>query len=1316
MIQLKLFKIKGDPDSAIFIDLYDTEPIKLTLSIEDITTADASSVFSKTFRVPATRNNNEFFKNVFEIDGIDYDVTVKKPAEILVDGAEFKSGHIRLQRIYVNGDQDKTDYELLFLGETRDLSSAISDKRMCDLVMTDFNWDGLPVSYSNADDFLGAPGYNQIIQSWAAYPSPVTSNGTPITPSITNGYADGDILFPLINHGNNYNEAGVVQEAEISLAQGSGKPFIQSSHPLATTRMKPMIRAKRIWDQIFEDAGYTYSSEFLDSDLFHQMYLSAFGNNESIGMDVDQNTGTVFNSVNQFTTGSAPREFMYNPTVGSNVGNAFHIGSPGTGSYFVCPPGGQAGLGPDDNYYIMNASAEITARAEFEPGDNGNTPFPTRVTLCKVNNLGSFTGAIILAQGNLQFQGFTSTITWDSRNGGYQPGPGDILQVFYEPDSNLIADTWLIENSQWNCTAAPGDYYSPLDLDCEYNQIDYIKDVLTMFRLVMQPDAKRPNNFIIEPWQDFIGSGKTYDWSEKINLAKDQILEPLFNTQSQEIEFTMQEDEDFINTFHQDNNKHAYGWLRFNSNNELLKGKRDIEVKGIAPTPLDQIEHGNAAHPYPQFILPSIHTHDDDTAANEHVPIKPKSRFLFYNGLQEITVNQYKWWLQASASQKYEQDYWPLVSPYSDWPIQQTSLNLNFSNDTRYYISPNPGTGYFDQGDTLYDAYWSRYINSLYNKFSRRLTATFTLNNVDLQDFAFNDVIFVNGKYYRPEKIIDVQVGATTEVKCQLITLKDQRPIWLPDPLSGFSAITYNNNCIGASGNIQITTDGTPPFTWELQESGAQGTVNFPLDQSPYTFVIDAPVGTDTLTVTDALGRSAVIQVNVPESTATEITRTVTFTNPTSCEDPCNGTIDVVASGGTGPYTIAWNEQTFSGFNLTGVCPGQYLYNITDANGCVSDEFSITLECDDLQTNWNVQILNDQCNTAGPLLVATIPDPVGIVPGSSIITLNETDGCYLVIDTTIDPANYTYLADYTDCVTCQAALPPPSNSWYVENCNDATFTYVPNNVVVQLQPGNVVEVTVGGVTGCYEVMYESIEQPLYVFGQVYDNCTTCSVPGYGYYAYACDTSSFPPTVFQSATQLNINGVYKISTGPYTGICVSIISLQQTPFGESLDPFEYTDCDDCQGITPPPVQTCTEIYTSIAPAFGTYIFNGSSFTWSLPGQGATSVCAEANSVVILSGTATVTATTNNCTAPRACRIEPSPLTYTVEDCETGTLWTMDTQGSQFALGDVIQYYQNTGAIGARYCGTIRPISQPTVNAYLANNFVSYFCGDSIHCAQ
>jgi len=120
MIQLKVYKqgtpeINGIIDEAgsLYLDLYETEPIKLTLSIEDITNADASSVFSKTFRVPATRDNNEFFENAYGIDGIDFDVTVKNQAEIIVDGAEFREGHIRLQKIYTNDDLDRIDYELL---------------------------------------------------------------------------------------------------------------------------------------------------------------------------------------------------------------------------------------------------------------------------------------------------------------------------------------------------------------------------------------------------------------------------------------------------------------------------------------------------------------------------------------------------------------------------------------------------------------------------------------------------------------------------------------------------------------------------------------------------------------------------------------------------------------------------------------------------------------------------------------------------------------------------------------------------------------------------------------------------------------------------------------------------------------------------------------------------------------------------------------------------------------------------------------------------------------------------------------------------
>ena len=1225
MIQLKLFKTQGDPDSAIFIDLYDTEPIKLTLSIEDITTADASSVYSKTFRVPASRNNNQFFKNAFEIDGIDYDVTIKKPAEILVDGAEFKSGHIRLQRIYTNGDQDKIDYELLFLGETRDFSSAIGDKTMCIIQMTDFNWQNLPQNYTNAADFTGPFGYSAITSSWNAYDG---TNGT-----ITSGYADGDLLFPLIDHGNTYDEGDPLQGTIQLGATGQGiRSFTHQANSLALTRLKPMIRAKRVWDQIFEDAGYTYSSTFLNSDQFHQMYLSAFGNNEQVGMAIGQTTGNIFTSQDFTGAGNDVENYMYNPQVTGNVSGNFNVNNSNNGSYFVVPS-----TATTDSYYIMSASAEVDG--SVENSNYTNSPVAAAVQIVVVNNIGG-TIQNVLASGNYTFNNNTTSVTWDSRNGGYQPVAGDIIQVWINASSSVI-DYSSANNCHWNCTASPGDYYAPLDLDCEYKQIDYIKDVLTMFRLVMQPDAKRPNNFIIEPWQEFIGSGKTYDWSHKLVQNKDVQLEPLFNTQSQEIEFTFQEDDDLINKFHQDNNKHAYGWLRFNSNNELLKGKRDVEVMGIAPTPIDQINYGSAGvHPYPQFILPNI---IEVTGENfERLPIKSKSRFLFYNGLQNITTPQDEWYLNNDGGTATVQDQWPLVSPYSDWPVQGSSLNLNFSNDTRYYINPTPGQGYFDQGSTLYDSFWSRYINSLYNKFSRRLTGTFTLNNVDLQEFAFNDVIFINGKYFRPEKIIDVQVGATTEVKVQLITLKDQRPVWLLEPLDGFSAVSFNNNCTGATGSIQITTNGTPNFSWELIESGDTGTFTAPTGQAPYTFIIDAPVGTDTLIVTDSLGRTATIQVDVPASQATPITSTFTSFNPTVCSDDegqCNGSIQVTVNGAVSPAVTYWiGEPGATGNTRINLCEGTYQYYVVDANGCESDVVTVVLECEDLSTNYQLQVLNDECATVGPLIVVNILDEVSIIPGTTVITLNETGNCYKVLNTTELAYTYTYDAQFTDCETCLASIPPPNNSWYVEGCDAQISTYVPNNTTPVLQPGNVVHVTVGGVQQCYEVKYESPNQAEYLVDMVYQDCESCNedTGEYVYFVEGCN-QQFGDYATSADPNIPVGTVMKyIEDGTTEQVCVIVGQRgEYISNGIIMDGITYDDCNDCEGITP--IQFCTEIRTQDFPASGTYILNGVTYSWSLSAFSATSICAEENSVTVSTGQPVIQTTVNECTSPRACTL-------------------------------------------------------------------------------
>src|SRR5690606_30996036 len=48
----------------------------------------------------------------------------------------------------------------------------------------------------------------------------------------------------------------------------------------------------------------------------------------------------------------------------------------------------------------------------------------------------------------------------------------------------------------------------------------------------------------------------------------------------------------------------------------------------------------------------------------------------------------------------------------------------------------------------------------------------------------------------------------------------------------------------------------------------------------------------------------------------------------------CNGTIDVVVSGGSGGFNILWNNG-LTGTNIIDLCAGMYEAQITDANGCL---------------------------------------------------------------------------------------------------------------------------------------------------------------------------------------------------------------------------------------------------------------------------------------------------------------------------------------------------------------------------------------------
>ena len=712
MIHLKVYS-DIDKTNQWFLDLYETEPIKLNLSIEDITDAEARSVFSRTFRVPATTHNNRFFKNAFLIDGIDYDVTIKKPAEILVDGAEFRQGHIRLQKIFVNGDTDKIDYEIVFFGETRDFASSIGDAGICELSIPSLT------HVLNRDN---------VVASWDAYPEGATE---------TDGLVNGDVIYPLIDHGLEYPTSN----ANPRIGLGFSHTFENNGLPV--NRMKPMIRAKALWDAIFEKAGYTYTSNFINPtspNEFTQLYVSAFGNEASPYFDTAQSSlnNASARAADQF---DADREF-YCPIEISDVGGNYNPGTDSTGSTYTAPLSG--------TYRIKG-----TCYYEGQGSYTGGPPY-TGID----GRLEIYVNGSSVAVGSY---GNNSTLTVDAT---ISLVANDEVQIVNTPGNGPF-ERGVVRDATFEVLESPGNVNPVANMDCEYKQIDFIKDILTTFRMVMAPDAQNPKNFIVEPWTDYIASGDLHDWSDKLVKDKDTVIEPLFFTQSDTIEFDHEKDGDWLNVLHEDQYNRIFGYLEFDSGNELLTNQRAIKT-GWSPTPLTQID-ATSGSTNDEWILPQLHTHEPTDTEVLNEPLRPNTRFLFYNGLIDITNNNN--WRLVDNTNLME---YPMVSYSSVWPLHTNGTILNWNTDIGYWGTV---TGYPTQGGaTIYDKYWSGYINSLYNKNARKITAYFILNNVDLQTFSFDDVIFVNGTYYRPEKIIDAQIGERTAVKCELIKLLDYQP------------------------------------------------------------------------------------------------------------------------------------------------------------------------------------------------------------------------------------------------------------------------------------------------------------------------------------------------------------------------------------------------------------------------------------------------------------------------------------------------------------------------------------------------------------
>lgn len=783
------------------LDLYQEQPIKITLSAEEITDpTQVNSSFSRQFRIPATNNNSRFFKYWYTSGVIDFDVTQKVSSDIYVDGIKYTSGQLRLVAAYDNGTSDRIDFEVVFLGETKDFSSQVGDGYMNSLDCTDsahvltLDW----VEQSWLDPWNSTTTYQIGDQVWYQWdpngvgdifeadtvntnsaPSLTSPDWTRVT-TLTRRINPTFVRYIVADRGYEYNTDGTQlfvpgqntqndKPSEVSVTGGQfvthENSFNKSAHPLYVTQFTPIVQVKYLIDKIFANTSYSYTANsVINEEWFQQLYVDGIG----VGLPYTPNSDGLSDA---YVSRPILWPGLYDPIifdlVNQNNANAYNNQ---TGIYTI----------PVSGTYTFTAL--VKGIAEKEPG-TGNPEVDAQI----FKNGSALTTVTpeITTSPNWTFQidaldGLTYSGTFSA---GDEVFVGVNIDDFDQPPT-------ISRDSEFVCTSTPAQVATNDLLKNDLKILDWFKSILTKFRMVMVPDVTNPNVFTIRPWQEYIGSGQSFDWTYKLDRNKDIKMEPLFYSQDNAITFIDQEDIDKTNKYNQDTFGTPFGTRRFVSGNELLSGTREITTE-FAPTPVSSIEGAQGTGT--NFIVPKLFEVGDETTDHgnpQRQPIVPVQRLLFWNGLAPTTTNgsAITWWYYIPGDVR-SQSVYPRASYLSEIPTISTTLNLNWEKKFGYFAG-NGGPA-SQEGEDVYQRYWRNYIQNVYSPQARKMTAYFNLDSEDMRNLTFDDVIWIKDAYWRIQKVFDAPLGEIATIKVELIKLLDYvAPV--PDVVVGFDPLEYS--------------------------------------------------------------------------------------------------------------------------------------------------------------------------------------------------------------------------------------------------------------------------------------------------------------------------------------------------------------------------------------------------------------------------------------------------------------------------------------------------------------------------------------------
>jgi hypothetical protein len=387
----------------------------------------------------------------------------------------------------------------------------------------------------------------------------------------------------------------------------SGDPFFgidDNEGGLTVQDFKPSIKAKLVWDAIFEEAGYTYSSSFIDNGGFDDVYLlcnralkypiysgidlenygvikvSPISASGQTDLNIPQNTGT---NLPWYNIQKDPSD-----VIGDNLAYRLDVTSSLKGILNLeLKLSGSIG-GPAIEFIVRNTGSLSTTAS--------------LTTLVNFNQFFSSNTSEQFAAGNTG-QNQTYSIATEFTTARLDPGtyyfgiqwydqfqsPYNNFSFVLDPNGKPKSSLEITKVQQ----AADGRIMNiPLNMPFGtqgIKQIDFITSLQKKFNLVIYPSKTIRNEFIVESFNSWYNKGRRWDFNQYANLNEKIEVIPANNLAVNELNFGDTLDQDYISQqFSKEANREFGKAYYTDTENFFSQGKFEVKT-AVASTQLLQI-------------------------------------------------------------------------------------------------------------------------------------------------------------------------------------------------------------------------------------------------------------------------------------------------------------------------------------------------------------------------------------------------------------------------------------------------------------------------------------------------------------------------------------------------------------------------------------------------------------------------------------------------------------------------------------------------------------------------------------------------------